>query len=150
MRLHIEATVAAPPETVWEHLEDIATHTEWMADADAIRFLTAERRGAGTRFACRTRLGPLWVTDLMEITEWAPPSRMGVRHTGAVTGEGRFELQAAGPAGGSTTMTWRETLRFPWWFGGPLGARLARPVLARVWRGNLGRFKARGEAAGAG
>ena len=150
MSLRVETTIAAPPEAVWAHLEDIASHTEWMADAISIEFLTAERRGAGTRFACRTRVGPLHTTDLMEITEWSPPSRMGVRHTGAVSGDGRFELHATGPAGGSTTMTWHESLHFPWWFGGPLGARLARPVLRGIWRGNLERLKARVEATRAG
>ena len=146
MRLHVETTIAAPPEAVWAHLEDIATHTEWMADAVAIDFLTAAHQGTGTRFSCRTKVGPLQTTDLMEITAWSPPSLMGVRHTGAVSGEGRFEL-AARPAGQSTTMVWSENLRFPWWLGGPLGARLARPVLRRVWRGNLGRLKARVESA---
>ena len=150
MRLRVETTIAAVPEAVWAHLEDIATHTEWMADAMAIDFLTAQRRGAGTRFACRTRVGPLRTTDLMEITEWSPPRRMGVRHAGAVSGDGRFELHATGPGGGSTTMTWHETLHFPWWFGGPLGARLARPLLRRIWRGNLRRLKARVEATRAG
>ncbi|MCY4103689.1 MAG: SRPBCC family protein [bacterium] len=145
MRLRVETTIAAPPEAVWAHLEDIATHTEWMADAISIEFLTDQRRGAGVRFACRTRVGPLRTTDLMEITEWSPPSRMGVRHTGAVSGEGRFEL-ASEPAGPSTRMVWREGLRFPWWLGGPLGALGARPVLRRIWRGNLERLKARVES----
>lgn len=147
MKLRVETTIAASPETVWAHLEDIATHIEWMADAVSIDFLTARRRGAGVRFACRTRVGPLSTTDLMEITGWSPPSRMGVRHTGAVSGEGRFELTAAGPAGESTRMVWLETLRLPWWLGGRLGAVPARPVLRRVWRGNLARLKARVEAA---
>ncbi|MCY3951616.1 MAG: SRPBCC family protein [bacterium] len=145
MRLRVETTIAAPPEAVWAHLEDIATHTEWMADAISIEFLTDQRRGAGVRFACRTRVGPLRTTDLMEITEWSPPSRMGVRHTGAVSGEGRFEL-ASEPAGPSTRMVWREGLRFPWWLGGPLGTLGARPVLRRIWRGNLERLKARVES----
>ena len=145
MMLCVETTIAAPPAAVWAHLEDIASHTEWMADAVAIDFLTAARQGTGTRFACRTRVGPLHLTDLMEITEWSPPSRMGVRHTGAVSGVGHFELHPTGPAGESTTMTWGESLHFPWWFGGPLGARLARPALARIWRANLQRLKARVE-----
>ncbi|MDE0653428.1 MAG: SRPBCC family protein [bacterium] len=147
MRLRVETTIAASPETVWAHLEDIASHVEWMADAVGIDFLTAERRGTGTRFTCRTRVGPLQTADVMEITEWSPPNHMGVRHTGAVSGEGRFELRADAPGGESTRMVWHESLRFPWWLGGPLGALPARPVLRRIWRGNLGRLKARVEDA---
>ncbi len=138
MSLRVEVVIHASPAAVWGHLEDIASHTAWMADAVAIEFLTDRRQGEGTRFACRTRVGFLSTTDLMEISEWSPPRLMGVRHSGAVSGEGRFELH---PAGDSTTMTWVEQLHFPWWFGGPLGATLARPVLRRIWQGNLNRLK---------
>ena len=140
MSLRVETTIHAPPEVVWTHLEDIASHIEWMADAVSIRFLTTQRSGTGTRFTCRTRVGVLRTTDLMEITEWSPPQVMGVRHSGAVSGEGRFELHATGPAGESTAMIWHERLLFPWWLGGPLGATLARPVLRRIWQGNLARL----------
>jgi hypothetical protein len=37
---------------------------------------------------------------------------------------------------------WEEVLRFPWWMGGPLGERLAKPVLGHVWRTNLRRLQA--------
>ena len=57
MSLRVETTIHAPPEVVWIHLEDIASHIEWMADAVSIEFLTAQRSGNGTRFSCKTRVG---------------------------------------------------------------------------------------------
>ena len=146
MRLRVEGTIQAPPEEVWAHLEDIASHVEWMADAVSIDFLGDQVSGAGTRFACRTRVLFLETSDLMEITEWVPPRLMGVRHTGAVSGEGRFEMQPAGPAGLATTMVWVERLRFPWWLGGRLGSAVASPVLRRIWRANLARLATRVES----
>src|SRR3546814_14870314 len=74
--------LAAPPDAVWRDLEDLATHSEWMADAVAIRFLTDQRSGVGTTFECDTKVGPIRLTDVMEITEWRPGKAMGVRHTG--------------------------------------------------------------------
>jgi hypothetical protein len=71
----------------------------------------------------------------MEITEWSPGQAMGVTHTGLVTGRGLFTLEPAGS--GRTRFEWREQLVFPWWMGGPLGAFLAKPVLAWVWRRNM-------------
>ena len=62
------------------------------ADATAIRFETDQTRGIGTRFVCDTKVGPITLQDHMEITEWEPQRRMGVRHTGVVTGTGSFEL----------------------------------------------------------
>ena len=33
-------TIGVPPDAVWAAMEDIETHTEWMADAVAITFRT--------------------------------------------------------------------------------------------------------------
>ncbi len=146
MKLQVETTIAAARQKVWAYLEDIGSHVEWMADAVSIDFLSSQRTGVGTRFACKTRVGPLHTTDIMEITAWSPPSLMGVRHRGAVSGEGRFELTELGPDRDTTKMVWVESLRLPWWLGGPIGALGARPILRRIWRGNLARLKSRIEA----
>jgi uncharacterized protein YndB with AHSA1/START domain len=133
--------IDASPTAVWRVLEPIEDHVEWMADARSIRFETDQRRGVGTRFTCDTAVGPLRVDDRMEITEWVPERVMGVRHHGLVSGTGRFEL-APLDDGRRTRFTWREELRFPWWLGGPVTARLGgAAVLRRVWRDNLGRLK---------
>ncbi len=134
-RIRVSRVIEAPPEAVWADLEDLGGHAEWMEDAVAIRFLTDRRSGVGTRFECDTRIGPLRLTDVMEITEWAPGTAMGVHHAGLVTGEGRFTLDPL--PGGRTRFEWHEQLRFPLWMGGPIGAALAKPVLAWVWRRNL-------------
>ena len=139
--------VEAPPEAVWTELAEISDHVEWMADAEAITFTTDQRSGAGTAFECVTRVGPIRLLDVMEITEWQPEISMGVRHVGLVTGDGRFTLAGAGP--GSTLVTWTESLSFPWWMGGRLGAWAARPVLGLIWRGNLRRLKGRIEPSAA-
>ncbi len=138
---HIEVatTIAATPEAVWSRIEDIGTHVDWMADAEAIRFTSDQTSGVGTTFDCDTKVGPLRLTDAMAITEWAPGRSMGVRHEGLVTGEGRFTL--TGTDAGTTAFAWAETLRFPWWMGGPVGGALGAPVLKAIWRRNLKRLK---------
>ncbi len=142
-RIHVDTTIAAPPEEVWAAIEDVGTHVEWMADAEAIRFDTDQTSGVGTAFECDTKIGPLRLTDHMTITEWERARVMGVRHTGLVTGEGRFTLTAT--ADGGTEFAWREQLRFPWWMGGALGGAAGAPVMKRVWRGNLERLRAKVE-----
>lgn len=140
-RVEVAVVVDAPPRRVWADVADVASHVEWMADAVDIRFTGPRRSGVGTTFDCDTRIGPLRLVDRMEVTEWRPGRAMGVRHTGLVTGEGRFTLHRA--RGGRTRFTWEERLVFPWWLGGPVGATVGSVVLRRVWAGNLRRLKQR-------
>jgi len=134
---------AASPDEVWRGVEDISTHPEWMRDAVKVSFLTDQHDGVGARFACLTKVGPLRNHDILVVTEWAPGRAMGIEHTGVVTGSGRFTLE---PENDGTHFCWEEVLRFPWWMGGPVGERAAKPVLGAVWRGNLRRLKERVEA----
>ena len=121
---------------MWEVLEPIERHVDWMADATSIVFDGPLRRGAGTRFWCVTEVGPIRLIDHMEITAWEPQQSMGVRHTGIVRGDGRFTLEPI-DGGRATRFSWTQRLRFPWYLGGPLGAFAAQPVLRWIWRRNL-------------
>ena len=148
MHLHLCTTIGAPVEAVWRTVEDIETHTEWMADAERITFHGEQRAGVGTEFDCLTRVGPVATVDHMRVTEWEPGSVLGIEHRGLVSGRGRFRLRTVGAA--LTEFCWTEDLRFPARLGGPLGARAARPVLQRLWRKNLERLRALAEARAAG
>lgn len=137
MRVGLE--IAAPPPRVWSVVEHVADHVEWMHDAVAIRFTSPTRAGVGTTFDCDTKVGPIRLTDKMEITEWTPDHAMGVRHVGLVTGSGVFTLEPAGD--GHTEFTWTERLQFPWWMGGPVGALVGGQVLRLIWKRNLRELK---------
>ena len=144
-RIAVTTTIDAPPDAVWARIEDVGSHVEWMADAEAIRFTSDQTAGVGTTFDCDTKVGPLRLTDAMAITEWEPGRSMGVRHEGLVTGEGRFTL--TGVDGNRTEFAWTEALRFPWWMGGPVGGAVGAPLLRAIWRRNLTRLKSLVEGA---
>ena len=141
-RIRVSTTLPAPPSEVWSVVSDLASHVDWMADAESIRFRTRRRSGVGTVMEVATAVGPLRLTDVIEVTEWRPGRAIGVRHTGLVGGTGRFTLRRRWPRLGATRFTWEEQLVFPAWLGGPLGALVAAPVLRAVWRGNLRRLRA--------
>ena len=140
-RLRVRVLLDASPAEVWADVRRIATHPEWMQDAVAIRFTGDRTEGEGTTFDCDTKVGPFRLTDRMEITSWVPEREMGVRHVGLVTGTGRFTLRPR--RRGRTRFTWSETLVFPWWMGGPIGAWAAVPVLTLVWRRSMRNLAAR-------
>ena len=139
-RITVSRVIDAPRRAVWAAVEDVSTHVAWMADARAIRFTTEQTGGVGTAFECDTRVGPLRLTDEMEITSWRPGREMGVRHVGLVAGEGAFTLRRA--RRGRTRFTWSERLVFPWWMGGPLGDIVGGGIMRRIWKGNLRRLAA--------
>ena len=144
-RVRVSVVIDASRREVWHALEDVTRHVDWMEDAVAIRITSRRDHGVGTTFDCDTKIGPLRLTDRMEITEWATARVMGVRHVGLVTGTGRFTLRRA--RRGRTRFTWAERLKFPWWMGGPVGGVVGGRVLKRVWRRNLANLKALVEGA---
>ena len=119
-------------------MRDIGSHVRWMHDAEAIRITSPRSSGVGTTFVCATRVGPLRLSDRMEVVEWRERKAMGIRHGGVVRGVGRFTLK---PRPGGTLFTWEEKLRFPWWLGGPLTGVFAKPVLRSIWKRNLANLK---------
>ncbi len=135
--------IQAAPEVVWDDLRHIDRHVDWMADAQAIRFLSPTTEGMGTTFECDTKVGPLRLTDRMEVTQWEPGRAMGVKHSGLVVGSGEFVLRPL--PGGRCDFVWTEQLVFPWRLGGPVGAWLAVPLLQAVWRRSLRTFAGRFE-----
>ena len=137
----VSTVIERSPAQVWADVRNIESHVAWMQDAAEIRFLSENREGPGTRFECDTKVGPLSLTDVMEITAWEDERRMGVRHVGLVTGTGEFTLAELGRE--RTEFQWQEDLSFPWFMGGPVGAFLARPVLRLIWKRNLSRLKSR-------
>ena len=136
--IRVSTYVPATVERVWDDVRDLGSHVEWMADAEEIRFTSESRSGVGTTFDCDTKVGPLRLVDRMEVVEWQEREAIGVRHTGLVTGTGRFTLEREGDG---TRFTWEEELAIPWWLGGPLAA----PVLRLVWVRNLRRLRRRFE-----
>lgn len=145
-RILVSVEIAATPAEVWRVVEPIERHVDWMADAVAIRFIDSRTSGVGTEFFCDTKVGPIKLVDRMTITEWVPSQRMGVRHTGVVTGQGVFELDAI-DLGRRTRFTWAETLSFPWYLGGRVGEAIGGPLVMKpIWRRNLRALKSLVEA----
>ena len=141
-RITVSIELPATPARVWEVVEPIEEHTQWMADAVAIRFVNEQRRGVGTKFLCDTKVGPIRLTDHMEITAWEPERLMGVTHTGVVTGTGQFTIEPSATAGHSN-LTWSEELHFPWWLGGAIGEVVGGSlVMKTIWRRNLKKLRA--------
>ncbi len=135
----VSVVVPAPIDEVWASVADLASHEQWMADAESIRFEGERRTGVGTVMFVETVVGPLRTEDIMIVTDWVERSTIEVVHIGLVQGTGRFRFRSVP---GGTEFEWEEDLHFPLVVGGALTERLARPILRSIWQRNLGSFAA--------
>ena len=124
----------AAPEEIWRTAVDWPRQHEWMWGTRA-----RGGHGIGAEVTGWTGIGAVGFTDPMVITEWDPPRRCAVRHTGRVVrGTGVFEVAARGSR---CEFRWTEYLQLP---GPPAVGRLVggviRPLAQLGLRSSLRRF----------
>ena len=106
LRITARIRIRAAPERVWQTAMDWSRQREWIP-ATTVQGGT----GTGAEVAARTAVGPIGFTDTMIVTEWDPPRRCIVRHTGRVVrGGGIFEVV---PAGDLSEFRWTELVELP-------------------------------------
>lgn len=138
MRFEERATIAAPPERIWQVLSDWERQSEWMPDVAWMRLLGPERE-FGARLEVRTKVfGVPLATDLIEVTAWDPPRRLAIRHVGVVVGTGEWSL-APTPQG--TVFTWVEAFRMSPPILGDLGLWLYSPWQRMMLRRSIRNLK---------
>ena len=137
--------VAAPAEVLWHVVTDWANQGEWMLGTRVRPTSGGDGRRLGATLEAVTGVGPLGVSDPMEIVEWTPPRRCVVRHLGKVVrGEGVFEVLPLGPE--RARFLWSELLDLPLGRLGALGWPLVRPAFRAGVAFSLRRMKRRCEA----
>lgn len=124
----IDVIVDAPPEAVWDAVTDWPRQSEWMLGT-TVRATDQDGVGVGGGIEAFTGVGRLGFLDTMVITEWDPPRRCVVDHTGRVVrGLGVFEVFAL--PDGRSRFVWSEELDLPLGVLGRLGWPLVRPGFA--------------------
>jgi carbon monoxide dehydrogenase subunit G len=106
LRVRAQVHVRAGQEQVWALVTDWSRQHEWI-------WATRVRggQGLGATVVGWTGVGPVGFTDTMIISEWEPPRRCVVRHTGRVVrGSGIFEVI---PDGTECDFRWTEDLELP-------------------------------------
>ncbi|HEX6932737.1 MAG TPA: SRPBCC family protein [Streptosporangiaceae bacterium] len=99
-------SVAAEPRRVWDLAVDWSAQRAWIWATT-----TTGGHGLGATVTGWTGFGPVGFTDTMLITEWDPPRRCTVSHTGPVVrGEGVFEVL---PRGDGSQFRWTERILLP-------------------------------------
>lgn len=132
--LRLDVHIDAAPEAVWDAVVDWDRQGEWMLGT-RVRGTVGGGVGVGGRLEAFTGVGRLGFLDTMVITEWDPPRRCVVTHTGKpVTGTGVFEVV---PEGGGSRFLWAEQLELPYGRLGRLAWPIVRPLAAAGVRRSL-------------
>jgi hypothetical protein len=84
-------------------------------------------------------VGPISLNDIITVTEWKEKESIGVIHEGIVTGKGVFYLTKVDE--NTTKFKWVETLKFPFYLGGPVGEVFGGLILKLIWKKNLKNLK---------
>lgn len=138
-RFEVRVDVDSPPDVVWSVVTDWAAQREWIAGT-VVHVVAGDGRSVGSRVAAFTGLADIGFLDTMEITEWEPPLRCRVRHTGRLLrGDGLFEVR---PRGTGSTFVWSEDLEPPFGLLGRVGLPLVRPAFEAGLRRGAPRLRA--------
>ncbi len=133
----VTVDVHAPPQQAWSAIIDWERQGEWIL-ATTVRRTSTARAGLGTEIEAFTGFGRAGVTDTMRVTEWDPPRRCTVEHTGRlIRGRGIFEV--AERSGGST-FSWTEDVELPFGVLGRIAWPLVRPLTRLGLRRSVNRF----------
>jgi Polyketide cyclase / dehydrase and lipid transport len=137
-RIAVDVMVDAPPQLVWDAITDWPRQSEWMLGT-TVRATDLGGVGVGGGIEAFTGVGKVGFLDTMVITEWDPPRRCVVRHTGAVVkGLGIFEVVAL--PGNRSRFVWAEELDLPLGTLGRVGWPIVRPGFAWGVRRSLGKL----------
>jgi carbon monoxide dehydrogenase subunit G len=144
----VDVVVDAPPEAVWAAVTDWPRQSEWMLGT---KVWSTEQDGVGVGGGIEafTGVGRVGFLDTIVITDWDPPRRCVVQHTGRVVkGLGIFEVVAL-PEGRSR-FVWAEELEVPLGIVGKAGWPLVKPGFAWGVRRSLNKLARDVEAEHAG
>jgi hypothetical protein len=124
----VDVLIAAPQQAVWDAVTDWPRQSDWMLGT-TVRATAQGGVGVGAGIEAFTGVGRLGFLDTMVVTEWDPPHRCVVRHTGSVVrGLGIFEVLAL--PDGRSRFVWTEELELPLRPLGGLAWPAVRPAVA--------------------
>jgi uncharacterized protein YndB with AHSA1/START domain len=129
----VDCSVDAPAQRLWEVLVAWERQGEWMLGT-SVHTSQGDGASVGSELTAVTGRPPLAFTDTMRITEWDPPRRCVVEHTGhLVRGDGVFEVVAVTRT--RSRIVWTERLELPFGAIGRIGWVVVGPIsrLGLLW-----------------
>ena len=141
MHFVMHEDVAASRKTIWKFLADPANYRGFMDGLTGWSPVGETRRGVGTRFRLRMRIGPVDLGELIEVVEFDPPADLAWIGVRGVDHRGRWRLRES--EDGRTHVQLRITFHTPGGVAAWLADRAATPIAERHFRRSLAALKRR-------
>ena len=93
MRLKESVVISAPPELIWDYLEDPSNYLHFMSGVTRWEVEGEKRSGLGARYRMLIRIGSAEVGGLIEMVEWDEPRDMAWSSVTGVDQRGRWRLR---------------------------------------------------------
>ena len=135
VEIELSETMPGPIDTVWELVTDWENLGDWQLEARDFTVISAQREGIGVEAEATVRIGGISTRDKVRVTGWEPPKRLGIEHTGWVSGAGEMHLTPLGTD--RTLLFWREVLSPPLGALGALGLTGFKPAMRRIFARDL-------------
>jgi hypothetical protein len=128
--------VIAPSERVFAAMTDWDRQGEWMIGT----VVSGDKYPKiGSTLKAFSGFGRVGFLDTMSITDWNPPFRCDVLHTGKlVRGTGSFIVEPVSEE--TSRFIWSESLELPFGYAGRIGWSFVRPIFKFVLILSIKRF----------
>jgi uncharacterized protein YndB with AHSA1/START domain len=136
--LELDVMVDAPVDRVFAAMADWEAQGQWMLGTK-VRTTGGDGVGVGATLEAFTGVGSLGFLDTMVITEWDPPHRVVVEHTGKVV-RGLGVMEVFELPDNRSRFVWSEKLELPLGAVGKLGWSVVRPAFALGVQRSLDQF----------
>jgi acyl-CoA synthetase (AMP-forming)/AMP-acid ligase II/carbon monoxide dehydrogenase subunit G len=144
MRLEAKDKVSAPPERIWELIDDPSDYPGLLAGIVSFEPQDPEREpGVGARYRSLMRVGSADVGGLVEVVEFDPPSDLAWTSITGIDQRGRLRLRSAG--NGGTAVAMRLSYGSPGGVLGTMADYLAAPRMRENLRQSVENLKREAE-----
>ena len=139
MRVTVAVDIAAPPESVWEVIDDPARQLGYLVGVTRWQSANEPDRGVGARFRMLMRVGSAEVGSLIEVVEHVEARDLAWTSLTGIDQRGRWRLR---PRGRRTHVEFRLAYGVAGaGISGLLAERLAAPQVRRQLRASVLQLK---------
>lgn len=133
--LTFSITIRANQQTIFDYVSDWEKQSDWILFT-TVKKLTDPIHTKDVTLLATTKFGPIKFVDSMVVTDWQPPKKITVEHTGRIIlGKGVFTVREISDT--TCQFIWEEITPVPFGLVGRLGLVVISPFMRLMFNRSL-------------